>query len=169
MAEVLNANPTIRNASDLPSRRRQGPDQPSSNKPKGLFSGTVPPSAYLPDPFSPSSSSDSELSDNDDAEVEPIDEQEIYGTPQTLFSQLYLDDVLGVIGSIAKLRVLHFMHAELTASAQTSFPPFQTQNIPSLWAHSPSSIFRIFSLPQLFRRGANRHPLLRLLFSSPLL
>ena len=86
MAEVLNANPTIRNASDLPSRTRQGHPQPSSKLPKGLFSSIVPQSAYLPDPFSPSSSSDSDLSDDDgdDAAVEPIDEQEIYGT---LFSQ----------------------------------------------------------------------------------
>ena len=81
MAEVLNANPTIRNASDLPSRRRQGHAQALSKAPKGLFSSTVPPSAYLPDPFSPSSSSDSELSDDDDAgAIEPIDEQEIYGS-----------------------------------------------------------------------------------------
>lgn len=75
MAEVLNANPTIRNASDLPSRRRQAHAQPSSTTPKGLFSSIVPPSAYLPDPFSPSSSS---TSDQDDADIEPIDEQEIY-------------------------------------------------------------------------------------------
>ena len=79
MAEVLNANPTIRNPSDLPSRRRQGHVQPLSNHPKGLFSSTVPPSAYLPDPFAPSSSSDSELSDDDGGGIEPIDEQEIYG------------------------------------------------------------------------------------------
>ena len=87
MAEVLNANPTIRNASDLPSRTRQD-HQSSSKAPKGLFSSTIPPSAYLPDPFSPSSSSDSEISDDDDdAAIEPIDEQEIYGTRQLLFSK----------------------------------------------------------------------------------
>ena len=81
MAEVLNANPTIRNASDLPSRARHGHPQPSSKVPKGLFASTVPQSAYLPDPFSPSSSLDSDLSDDDDdAAIEPIDEQEIYGT-----------------------------------------------------------------------------------------
>ena len=87
MAEVLNANPTIRNASDLPSRRREGHSQPSSKAPRGLFSSTVPPSAYLPDPFSPSSPSDSEISDDDDAAIEPIDEQEIYGTRQLLLSK----------------------------------------------------------------------------------
>ncbi|KAL9635993.1 MAG: hypothetical protein Q9164_003111 [Protoblastenia rupestris] len=76
MSETLNANPSIRNASDLPSRRRDNNAQPSHKSALGLFSSTIPASAYLPDPFSPSSLSDSEGSD-DDAE-EPIDEQEIY-------------------------------------------------------------------------------------------
>lgn len=78
MSEILNANPTIRNASDLPSRRRDGVAQ-TSKTPLGLFSSTVPPSAYLPDPFSPSQVSDSDGSDDDLDTVEPIDEQEIYG------------------------------------------------------------------------------------------
>lgn len=79
MSEILNANPTIRNASDLPSRRRLGDSQPSSKTPKGLFSSTIPAAAYLPDPFSPLTSSDSELSDEEEDGVEPIDEQEVYG------------------------------------------------------------------------------------------
>jgi len=79
MSEILNANPTIRNASDLPSRRRLGDSQPSSKTPKGLFSSTIPAAAYLPDPFSPSTSSESELSDEEEDGVEPIDEQEVYG------------------------------------------------------------------------------------------
>ncbi|KAL6715970.1 hypothetical protein ACLMJK_006932 [Lecanora helva] len=78
MSEILNANPTIRNASDLPSRRRLGKNQPSSRVPQGLFASTVPASARLPDPFSPSTSSDSDLSDDGQDEEEPIDEQEIY-------------------------------------------------------------------------------------------
>ncbi|KAL2041535.1 hypothetical protein N7G274_005917 [Stereocaulon virgatum] len=77
MSEILNANPTIRNASDLPSRRRQDTTQSLSKTPKGLFASTVPASAYLPDPFSPHSL-DSDLSEDDDNEIEPIDEQEIY-------------------------------------------------------------------------------------------
>ncbi|KAL8823193.1 MAG: hypothetical protein Q9191_006083, partial [Dirinaria sp. TL-2023a] len=79
MSEILNANPTIRNASDLPSRRRQpSPSSSSSTKTSlGLFSSTVPASAYAPDPFLSPGSSDSEISDDDDT-VEPIDEQEIY-------------------------------------------------------------------------------------------
>lgn len=78
MSETLNANPTIRNASDLPSRRRQASPQSSSKTSLGLFSSTVPASAYAPDPFTRSTSSESENSDDDDT-VEPIDEQEIYG------------------------------------------------------------------------------------------
>ena len=78
MSEILNANPTIRNASDLPSRRWQASPHSSSKASLGLFSSTVPASAYAPDPFTPSASSESDDSDDDDT-VEPIDEQEIYG------------------------------------------------------------------------------------------
>lgn len=78
MSEILNANPTIRNASDLPSRRRQGDRHSLSKTHKGLFASTVPSSAYLPDPFAPHSS-DSFVSDDDEEGIEPIDEQEIYG------------------------------------------------------------------------------------------
>ena len=81
MSDGFNANPTIRNASDLPSRRRQiTAHQPSSNASLGLLTSTIPPSAYIPDPFSPSPSwSDGECPDEDADPVEPIDEQEIYG------------------------------------------------------------------------------------------
>ena len=79
MSEILNANPTIRNASDLPSRRRQGNGPSITKTAKGLFASTVPPAVYLADPFSPQSS-DSEISDDDEGGIEPIDEQEIYGT-----------------------------------------------------------------------------------------
>ena len=78
MAEILNANPTIRNAADLPSRRREPTKKSKSKRPFGILSSSIPESAYTPDPFDPSSSSDSEDADHDD-EVEPIDEQEIYG------------------------------------------------------------------------------------------
>ena len=86
MSEILNANPTIRNASDLPSRRGRSSSSFSSKKTSlGLFSSTVPASAYAPDPFSPAGSSDSENSYDDDT-VEPIDEQEIYGESRHSFS-----------------------------------------------------------------------------------
>ena len=83
MSEVLNANPTIRNISDLPSRRRQTSPHSSKQHTLGLFASTVPVSAYAPDPFEPSTSSDEEVSD-DEHIVEPIDEQEIYGESRAL-------------------------------------------------------------------------------------
>ena len=78
MSETLNANPTIRNATDLPSRRRVDSASGTRHRPLGLFSGTVPASAYLPDPFAPVPFSDTDSSASDEEIVEPIDEQEIY-------------------------------------------------------------------------------------------
>ncbi|KAL8922030.1 MAG: hypothetical protein Q9172_003746 [Xanthocarpia lactea] len=77
MSEILNANPTIRSAADLPSRRREPTNKTKNQRPFGLLSSTIPDSAYIPDPFNPSSVSETEGSDPDE-EVEPIDEQEIY-------------------------------------------------------------------------------------------
>ena len=52
MAEILNANPTIRNPTDLPSRRRHDSTK-TGGKPLGLFASIVPAAAHLPDPFLP--------------------------------------------------------------------------------------------------------------------
>ena len=87
MSEILNANPTIRNVSDLPSRRREGTIRSSSKTPQGLFASTIPASAHLPDPFSPHHL-DSDISDEEDDEIEPIDEQEIYGKHILSYPQL---------------------------------------------------------------------------------
>ncbi|KAL8803396.1 MAG: hypothetical protein Q9182_003194 [Xanthomendoza sp. 2 TL-2023] len=81
MSEILNANPTIRNVADLPSRRREPSKKSKSQRPFGLLSSIIPDCAYTPDPFNPSSSSETENSDSDE-EVEPIDEQEIYAPIQ---------------------------------------------------------------------------------------
>ena len=80
MSEKLNTNPTIRNASDLPSRQRHSPSYQARNKiSSGLLTSIIPSSAYAPDPFSPTPSS-LDLEDlEDDDSIEPIDEQEIYG------------------------------------------------------------------------------------------
>lgn len=82
MAEVLNANPTIRSATDLPSRRQHDSSK-AGNQPLGLFASTIPVAAYVLDPFSttvvPELSDGSSDSDADGDAVEPIDEQEIYG------------------------------------------------------------------------------------------
>ncbi|KAL8708302.1 MAG: hypothetical protein Q9220_006777 [cf. Caloplaca sp. 1 TL-2023] len=85
MSELINANPTIRNASDLPSRRREPSKKSKTQRPFGLLSSHIPDSAYAPDPFNPSSASESESSDSED-EVEPIDEQEIYAIVPALAS-----------------------------------------------------------------------------------
>lgn len=71
-----NANPTILNPSDLPSRRRESTVKKRERAGVGLFDDLIPDHSYLNDPFDqPLSSSDS---DNDSVS-EDIDEQEIYG------------------------------------------------------------------------------------------
>lgn len=86
MAEVLNANPTIRNASDLPTRRRRT-SSTSKKHPLGIFASSIPSSTYLSDPFEAAPVSTGTESDEDDV-AEPIDEQEIYGTSSSRVPQL---------------------------------------------------------------------------------
>ncbi|KAB2577815.1 putative cytoplasmic protein required for cell protein [Lasiodiplodia theobromae] len=69
-----NANPTILNPSDLPSRRRESSVKKREGAGVGLFDDLIPPYSYLNDPFDAPQSSD----DSDDGSVEDIDEQEIY-------------------------------------------------------------------------------------------
>jgi hypothetical protein len=76
MDDKDNANPTILNASDLPSRRNDSTVKRRDDGSTGLFDNLIPRYNYLSDPFEdPLSASDSD----DDAVVEKIDEQEIYG------------------------------------------------------------------------------------------
>lgn len=70
-----NANPTILNPSDLPSRRRESNAGKRDDGGSGLFDDLVPRYNYLSDPFDDPLSA----SDSDDDVVENIDEQEIYG------------------------------------------------------------------------------------------
>ncbi|KAF2836340.1 hypothetical protein M501DRAFT_1019136 [Patellaria atrata CBS 101060] len=75
-----NANPTIINPSDLPSRRGISEVKKRDDGGTGLFDHLVPAYSYLNDPFDqPLSSSDSE-----DETVEAIDEQEIYDLIATI-------------------------------------------------------------------------------------
>lgn len=75
--EMDNANPTILNASDLPSRRSEATVKSRDDSGTGLFDGLIPRYSYLSDPFDePLSASSSD----DEGAVERIDEQEIYGT-----------------------------------------------------------------------------------------
>jgi hypothetical protein len=71
-----NANPTILNPSDLPSRRSDSTAKRRDDGGSGLFDNLIPRYNYLSDPFDdPVSASGS---DSDEA-PEDIDEQEIYG------------------------------------------------------------------------------------------
>lgn len=81
-----NANPTIINPNDLPSRRRRS--TPSTAKPRGIFDALVP---QYPDVLGPSAASPEELSgvsdsasSDDGAEREEIDEQEVYDLISTI-------------------------------------------------------------------------------------
>ena len=76
MAEVQNANPTIRN--DLPTRRRRASSQSGKRNTISLFASSIPSPVYVGDPFNISSSTSDPDSDDDNV-AEPIDEQEIYG------------------------------------------------------------------------------------------
>jgi metal-sulfur cluster biosynthetic enzyme len=69
-----NANPTILNPSDLPSRRRESSVKKREDHGTGLFDDLIPVYTYLNDPFDQPASP----SDSDDDSVEHIDEQEIY-------------------------------------------------------------------------------------------
>lgn len=77
MDDKQNANPTILSLSDLPSRRRELNIKRRDDGGTGLFDGLIPQYSYLNDPLDELSSSDS-----DDASVEDIDEQEVYGAFQ---------------------------------------------------------------------------------------
>lgn len=76
-ADKDNSNPTILNASDLPSRRQENAVAKREDGGTGLFDDLIPAYSYMNDPFElPTSPSDS----SEDDSVEEIDEQEIYGT-----------------------------------------------------------------------------------------
>jgi len=82
MADPQNANPTILNASDLPTRRRRASSHKSS--PGGLSIFSYPPPAYTEDAFSQSTNSKLDSDSDTDSIVEPIDEQEIYDLISTI-------------------------------------------------------------------------------------
>jgi len=71
-----NANPTILNPSDLPSRRAESTVTRRDDGSSGLFDAFAPRYNHLNDPFDElAAATDSD----DDAVPEHIDEQEIYG------------------------------------------------------------------------------------------
>lgn len=81
MGGIDNANPTILNPSDLPSRRSDSTVKSRDDGGTGLFDGLIPRYSYLSDPFNePLSASSSD----DEGAVERIDEQEIYDLISTI-------------------------------------------------------------------------------------
>lgn len=81
MDDKDNANPTILNPSDLPSRRSETTVKRRDNGSTGLFDNLIPRYNYLNDPFEEAVSASDSEDDGDDVAVESIDEQEIYGAP----------------------------------------------------------------------------------------
>ncbi|KAF2756713.1 hypothetical protein EJ05DRAFT_502208 [Pseudovirgaria hyperparasitica] len=75
-----NANPTILNPSDLPSRRKGDAISNREDGGTGLFDGLVPTYSYLSDPFDVPPSPTSSEEDSPEA----IDEQEIYDLISTI-------------------------------------------------------------------------------------
>lgn len=122
MSEVLNANPTIRNASDLPTRRRRMSSPSDKQNSLGLFASSIPSSTYLNDPFEPVPASSNSESDDGDT-VEPIDEQEIYGKPILQFG-VYFQKPQSDLQTDMPL--------------QTSSPPSPILSTPFPWALSRS-------------------------------
>jgi len=82
MAIADNANPTILNASDLPTRRRK--DSSHNGHPTGGLFARISPSTSLRDPFLPTPILSSDSESEDDSVEEPIDEQEIYDLISTI-------------------------------------------------------------------------------------
>lgn len=81
-AELDNANPTIINPSELPTRRQRRKKDGSSMK-LSIQDVLMAKPSYSMDPFYMSDFSDT---DSDDSTVEPIDEQEIYGKSSHYFT-----------------------------------------------------------------------------------
>lgn len=75
MAEILNANPVVHRASDLPARKRPL-ILPVKKDPLAFATGIIPTAPTIEELFSPPPLPASAA---DDEEAEPIDEQEIYG------------------------------------------------------------------------------------------
>jgi hypothetical protein len=74
--ELDNANPTVLSASELPTRRPRR-DRDASSKVGGIRAILMANPSDSLDPFYLSDFSDT---DSDDSTIQPIDEEEIYGT-----------------------------------------------------------------------------------------
>ncbi|KAI9760058.1 MAG: hypothetical protein M4579_001891 [Chaenotheca gracillima] len=83
-ADPINANPTILNPSDLPTRRHR-PSNGGSKESRGGFFGNIETTAFgAGDPFADGTTSPSDSDSEDDSMVENIDEQEIFDLISTI-------------------------------------------------------------------------------------
>lgn len=92
--EKDNANPTILNTSQLPTRQRKKGRKVQKGA-KSKISDIMRKPQYLSGPFYNIEWSDDTVSDDDDFAAEPIDEQEVYGkTAQPFYAihPLYVSD-----------------------------------------------------------------------------
>jgi len=122
-----NANPTILNASDLPSRRRESVAKKRKDGGTGLFDQLVPAYGYPYDPFAPPSSSSSSESSQDDDAVEEIDEQEIYD----LIAPISDPEHPLTLGSLAVVN-LPDIHIQAPTSARSNISTVQILITPTI-------------------------------------
>lgn len=73
-----NSNPTILNASDLPTRLRPATSKKAGEH-DGIFASALTSTRQPEDPFAAGYNSSSESESDDELMEEPIDEQEIFG------------------------------------------------------------------------------------------
>lgn len=98
-SDKQNANPTILNPSDLPSRRRESTVKRHDEGGTGLFDDLIPQYNYLHDPFEQPVTS----SDSDDDAVEDIDEQEVYGAFRCARARVFVSQRTWLTAGIADL------------------------------------------------------------------
>ena len=139
MDDKDNANPTILNPSDLPSRRRESNAGKRDDGGSGLFDDLIPRYNYLSDPFDDPVSA----SDSDDDVVENIDEQEIYGMchmPASGNRRLIVADLISTIAdpehplSLGSLAVVNLpdIHILPPVSPQSSISTVVVEITPTI-------------------------------------
>ncbi|EPS40982.1 hypothetical protein H072_5122 [Dactylellina haptotyla CBS 200.50] len=131
MSDIINANPTILNASDLPTRLSESRKKQSSSAYIADSISRLPTSkTLLHDPFAPSPGGDSAYSsgasdqddDEDESAAEDIDEQEIY-------------DLISSISdpehplSLGELAVINLPHIHVTHGTPTPSNPHPMSHV----------------------------------------
>ncbi|KAI9842383.1 MAG: hypothetical protein M1837_007303 [Sclerophora amabilis] len=83
-ADPINANPTILNASDLPTRRQRASPEGAKDSGGGLFAPMIPSSNHLIDPFADNATGLSDPESEDDDIIDDLDEQEVFDLISTI-------------------------------------------------------------------------------------